>query len=130
MTYVSVFDVRALAPTPIVRRIPPTPVVRFAPPEPVREVAPSAPSNIPVARPYVPRRAKSAADRVIIAVCLEMSLDYADVVGPPRWAKLKPARVEISKRLYAMGYGLSEIGRALGGKDHTTIIHYLGRKKT
>ncbi len=134
MTYISVFDDRALAPTPIQRRIPPTPVVRLVRPEPAPERAdgpppPSAPPMAVARPPYrVPSRAKNAGDQVVIDVCMELAADYDEIMGARRFHRLLAPRVEIAKRLDAIGYGLSEIGRVLGGKDHTSIFHYLGRK--
>jgi chromosomal replication initiation ATPase DnaA len=57
----------------------------------------------------------------------ERGLDPWDVRSSKRHAEFVRARVAISRRLHAEGCTLHEIARALGGKDHTSVMYYLGK---
>lgn len=64
--------------------------------------------------------------RIVSDMSRERGLDPRDVRGPKRHAEFVRARIAISKRLRAMGCSYPEIGRALGGRDHTSAMYYLG----
>jgi chromosomal replication initiation ATPase DnaA len=45
-----------------------------------------------------------------------------EIRGPRRFKMLVKARKEVYAKAYDAGYSLKEIGRYLGGRDHTTIM--------
>lgn len=49
--------------------------------------------------------------------------------SPRRFRLFARARAFIAKKMRAEGYSLNQIGRQLGGRDHATIMHYLGRTR-
>lgn len=61
----------------------------------------------------------------------EVSKEYAipanHILGPSRIAEVVEARQEVMRRAHAAGVSFSRIGRDLGGRDHTTIIHGVRR---
>lgn len=58
----------------------------------------------------------------IRAMCTEHRVDYTDVVGPSRRRRICRARYSIAKTLREEGWSYDEIGEALGGRNHSTII--------
>jgi hypothetical protein len=63
---------------------------------------------------------------VVAEICRARGLKPSDVRGPKRLAEFVRARVAIAKTLRAAGCSLPEIARALGGRDHTSVMYYLG----
>jgi chromosomal replication initiation ATPase DnaA len=63
----------------------------------------------------------------------ELGVDPLDVRGPRRFPRLVRCRRQIATELRAAPWSmsLSEIGHALGGRDHTTILSLLrgGKRK-
>jgi hypothetical protein len=57
--------------------------------------------------------------------CLDMLADPIEVFGPKRYPRLVHTRRIIAGGLRRMGASLTEIGRALGGRHHTTILSLL-----
>jgi chromosomal replication initiation ATPase DnaA len=57
----------------------------------------------------------------------ELGVDPLDVRGPRRFPRLVRCRRQIATELRAAPWlmSLSEIGHALGGRDHTTILSLL-----
>lgn len=59
---------------------------------------------------------------------------WISVIGPRRWGALANARRAVAAELRALDIGngrhlsLAEIGLVMGGKDHTTVLYYLGRR--
>jgi hypothetical protein len=68
------------------------------------------------------------ARQIIREVAAEHRVDPMKIIGKCRSVPVVHARVEVSKRLEARGYSTNRIGEVLG-KDHTTILFYLGRGK-
>lgn len=50
-----------------------------------------------------------------------------DLVGDARMGFLMPARFALYKALRLRGWSCSRIGHAVGGRDHSTILHGLKR---
>ena len=70
----------------------------------------------------------SRAEAIIRDVCREHQVAIREVMGRrgrPQ-AKLVAARAEIVRRIReTTRLSLPQIGAVLGGRDHTTILHYL-----
>lgn len=65
---------------------------------------------------------------IVNEVCSARRVSVAEVMGPGRSRYLVDARHEIYYRLRKETVlSLPEIGRRLGGKDHTTVIHGIRR---
>jgi hypothetical protein len=73
----------------------------------------------------MPPRARA----VILETCALRGLDPIKVAGKCRINRFVWARIEISRALDALGYSSPQIGKFLGGHDHTTVLYYLGRGK-
>ena len=65
--------------------------------------------------------------RIIREVAEKHGFTYSDIVGPRRMRALIKARQEAYCRVYAEcpWMSLPQIGRAFGGRDHSTVIHGL-----
>ena len=50
-----------------------------------------------------------------------------DLVGNARFGFLMPARFALYKALHLRGWSSARIGRNIGGRDHTTVLHGLKR---
>ena len=66
---------------------------------------------------------------ITVAVCEARGVKVVDVLGPRRWSELVRARREIARRLDEAGLSYPAIGRALGGRHHTSVMYYLGALK-
>lgn len=65
-------------------------------------------------------------DVILEAGCRATGVSAADIRGPRRDRFLVLRRKFICRKMRAEGYSLKAIGRALGNRHHTTIMHYLG----
>lgn len=50
-----------------------------------------------------------------------------DLVGNARFGFLMPARFALYKAFHLRGWSSARIGRNIGGRDHTTVLHGLKR---
>lgn len=50
-----------------------------------------------------------------------------DIVGPSRYSLYIPARFAVCTALSRRGWSYPQIGRFLGGRDHSSIIHAVRR---
>lgn len=66
-----------------------------------------------------------APEAVIARIAAERGLTVADITGKRRHGPLVAARAEVAASLRADGLTLMEIGAALGGRDHSTVLHLL-----
>lgn len=63
-------------------------------------------------------------DSIVNRVCAEYGVTPAQMVSKAtRQARFCAPRAEIMLRAKKAGFSTTEIGRRLGGRDHTTIIH-------
>lgn len=63
---------------------------------------------------------------IIRATAEECGARYADVVGKRRHRSIVGVRALAAERLRERNYSLAEIGMALGGRHHTTVMNLLG----
>jgi len=70
------------------------------------------------------------AQRIIIAIAQKHQITIAELKGRRRQAHLVAARQEASYILtHDLGLSYPMVGRLLGGKDHTTILHAVNQYK-
>lgn len=65
---------------------------------------------------------------IVDEVAAHYGLDPGLLISPCRVERVFRARIEVAKRLRAIGYSMPRIGKVLN-KDHTSIVYYLGRGK-
>ena len=88
-----------------------------------------APKDVQQAARSAPERdilvIKPARHRIIREVCDKHGLDVEHVLSDRRTRPLVEARIECYCRLYVEcpEMSLPAIGRAMGGRDHTTVLH-------
>lgn len=73
---------------------------------------------------YAPQMRRPAFE-VIGLVCRRFGYSKEDVLGPRRHANLMGPRAVITRILKDRGHSYPMIGRMLGGRDHSTIMHCL-----
>lgn len=59
------------------------------------------------------------------AIATRTGVPVSEIVSKDRHAPIVKARDQAARELRARGLSLNEIGRALGGRDHKTILHSL-----
>jgi chromosomal replication initiator protein len=70
------------------------------------------------------RRAATSADDVIDAVCRQYGVSEKDLKGRQRTREIvTPRQVAMYLLREETDISLEEIGRAMGGRDHTTVLH-------
>lgn len=74
------------------------------------------------------REAKRLAD-IIAAVGQASSIDGRSLVGSGRWRPFVDARWTVMRIARSEGLSFPQIGRALGGRDHTTVLCGLRRSE-
>ncbi len=92
----------------------------------VAETAPASDlSKPPVERPIlpIPIGGRPTAEATIKAVCQYCSVTKADLTGARVYQSLVWPRQLATAIMREQEKSLPEIGRALGGRDHTTIMH-------
>lgn len=77
----------------------------------------STPCSIPGRRQF--------AESIVADVAHRHKLIPRDLTGPDRFAHFVAARREAARVLWHLGIYAKEIGNALGGRHHTTILHYV-----
>jgi hypothetical protein len=90
-------------------------------PEPVKPVKPARPTvaaGIAIVR--IPPRQST---RIIQETAEKYQLEVTDLTGQSRKPRLVAARQEACYLLRLAGYSYPQIGRFLGDRDHTTIVH-------
>jgi hypothetical protein len=83
-------------------------------PEPPAPPAYVAPDPLPV-----------QPDDIIAQIGDALGASYDEIVSARRWHELIPARNTCYRVLRDRGMSTSQIGRHIGGRDHTTVIHGL-----
>ena len=75
-----------------------------------------------------PRRIWSAWPAAVIATAAdEVCASVGEITGGSRYARLVRARWAVMLALREAGWSSARIGRALGGRHHTTVLHGLKR---
>lgn len=59
--------------------------------------------------------------------CSELGYSVVDLRSRSRHREHVLVRVQIAKELRALGHSYPAIGKALGGRDHTTVMWYCGK---
>lgn len=60
------------------------------------------------------------------AIAAEFGVTYDELVGPRRYQRIVAMRSVVAERLRAQRMSLPDIGKALGGRHHTTVMNLLG----
>ena len=60
---------------------------------------------------------------IILDVAAKHRLDPADITGRNRAFAISHPRQEAMARMRDAGFSTTQIGRVLGRRDHTTIVH-------
>lgn len=69
-------------------------------------------------------------DRIVAEVCAKHGMAFAAIRGRSRQREVSAARHELAWRLYVeRGLTLAQIGRKLGGRDHSTVAASLKRTR-
>lgn len=61
--------------------------------------------------------------RLAASIGTDMGLDPSDILGPKRARKFILARIVLTKLCIEQGIPCAAIGRKMGGRDHSTILH-------
>jgi hypothetical protein len=84
-------------------------------PKPVRQYVPPSPDYIP-----------SGHREIVAAIAADMDVSLADVIGLKRSKPIMQARLVAYKVLSSRGTNsLAQVGRWIGGRDHSTVINGL-----
>jgi len=71
--------------------------------------------------------ADPALSRLLALVATDHRVHVCDLLGRSRTRHLVSARAEFVRLANSLGYSYPVIGRALGGRDHTTCVHLAAR---
>ncbi len=67
-------------------------------------------------------------NKIVQVVCEFFELKSEDVIGPRRYKELVyPRQLAMYLLRHELNYSYPQIGKELGGKDHTTIMHGVGK---
>jgi hypothetical protein len=111
----------------IPERVETTPPVRIKPPPRIEpEPAPQAvePDPPPPEEPEPPPHAGVLVEDIIRAICSEFQLTKTELLSERRSMNVvRPRQIAFSLCKHLTTRSLVEIGRRLGDRDHTTVIH-------
>lgn len=79
-----------------------------------------APIKLIVDKPITPKE-------IIQDIAYRFNLNYSDISGSNRYRNVANVRHLVAALLVARGNSRAQVGRWLGGRDHTTIINSLDR---
>ncbi len=86
----------------------------------------------PAIEPIPPEKRipKTEAQQVILEVCQRHGVSYAQVMSKSRSRPIVKARAEAMWALkdWKPSLSLPQIGRMIGGRDHTTVLHALRKR--
>jgi hypothetical protein len=116
---------------PIMKREPPAPTVHSGPypdpldsPPPVKAPEPEEPAEAPPVTAELPSR------KILMEVADKHNMPVASFRSPSRKMPFVNMRHEACYRLSTeLGFSLSQIGRLMGHRDHTTIMNAIRRHK-
>jgi len=113
---------------PVLKLVPPPEPVEVAPepePEPTWQVPVPAPYDAYVGEPIMPR---ITGRMIALQTARKHGLTIHELLSPRRQRKIVLARHEAMWRcVKETSLSLPHIGRILGGKDHTTVLHGVRR---
>ena len=66
-------------------------------------------------------------NRVLAAIAREFNTDVGSVKSPWKNSHIVKCRFVIARLLCDLGYSTSQIGKTIGGRDHSTVVHALKR---
>lgn len=79
------------------------------------------------AKTFQPKMAGEAG-QIMLAVAAAHKVTVAELCGPSRQRRIAWPRQELMWALYDTGrYSMPQIGRFIGGRDHTTALHGIRR---
>ena len=64
---------------------------------------------------------------IIVEAGKLFSVHPRDILGPYKYPFLMPSRFAVYTALWRRGNGYKQAGRWVGGRDHSTVIHGIGR---
>lgn len=108
--------------TPVLKLVEPEiPEIKIIEPEPIKELV------IQIQPPAIP---ELPAHRILREVAEKHGLTIADIKSHMRVKRYVEARQEASYRMNTeLQFSLKQIGRVIGKRDHTTILHAINRYK-
>ncbi|WPZ05506.1 helix-turn-helix domain-containing protein [Pelagerythrobacter marinus] len=87
--------------------------------------APSKPPPPPL--PPIVFRPLGVARDLLDSVAEDFGVSHGEIIGNGRSAKLVEARAVVITILRARGWSYPQIGKVLGDRDHSTVIHVAGK---
>lgn len=78
--------------------------------------------------PAMPER-RTRVREIIAAVAAEYGVPASAIVGNSRLSVVTVPRQEAMRRAKDAGLSLSQIGRLMGGRDHSTVMHGIKRAR-
>lgn len=94
------------------------------PPRPILPPPLPPPPPVPASR----RQCHPVADHIIRKVAMIFGVTAARIKGDERYAALVDARAAVVFILMRRGWSFNQIGKALGGRDHTTICNIWNKR--
>ena len=73
------------------------------------------------------QKLRTLSDRVIRGVAASHRIPALALLGRSQRSQIVAARRDAAKQLLSLGFSYPMIGRALGGRHHTTIMNLCGR---
>lgn len=106
-------------------RIRPTQAEPLPPPEPITKHAPviRPPVFTPPPIPKPPRADARLSTRILYDVATRHNMTVQEMIGKDRRPRYTRARQEAMYLLRQAGYSYPQVGRFVGGRDHTTALH-------
>lgn len=119
---------------PVLRRPAPTPPTYFeldpGPLKPTRKPHDYILLYRKGSTPLGPRWSRAATEQILAEVAEKHGVSVKQITGPSRLREVVRARFEAFYRISdEMGYSLLMIGKAVGGKDHSGVLHGIRKHK-
>lgn len=65
--------------------------------------------------------------KIVNECCLMFEIHPRDLLGPAKFSFCTRPRFALYKALHLRGWSAAAIGRFVGGRDHSTVLHGLNR---
>jgi chromosomal replication initiation ATPase DnaA len=62
---------------------------------------------------------------IVQDAAFKFGVPESEIIGPSKSKTTVKARKQVYKQAHSEGYSLTEIGKFLGGRHHTTVLHGL-----